>query len=237
MSLDIRELSVNIKNKRVIESINLTINLGEIHVVMGPNGVGKTTLIYSILNHPNYKKSGKIFLDNEDITNLETYNIIRKGIGVVLQHNVNIDGLKLSRLLWESSKEHYKSVNEYNNNLNRLMGKLSLKREFLERTLVGFSGGERKRIELLICLMQKPRFLLIDEIDSGLDVDNIKMVAKIINEIKREKGILLITHYTKLLHFLSVDKVYVLFNKRIVKVGGKELALEIESKGYENLLK
>lgn len=237
MSLDIRELSVNIKNKRVIESINLTINLGEIHVVMGPNGAGKTTLIYSILNHPNYKKSGKIFLDNEDITNLETYNIIKKGIGVVLQHNVNIDGLKLSRLLWESSKEYYKSVDEYNNNLDRLISKLSLKREFLERTLVGFSGGERKRIELLICLMQKPRFLLIDEIDSGLDVDNIKIVAKTLNEMKREKGILLITHYTKLLHFLSVDKVYVLFNKRIVKVGGKELALEIESKGYENLLK
>ena len=217
--LEIKDLYVKTADKEILKGINLNINNGEIHVIMGPNGSGKTTTANAILNNPAYiRQSGKIELNEEDITNLKTDEIARKGVFMSFQLPEEIPGITVSNFL-----RYAKYMNELNMNS-----------KYIERSLnVGFSGGEKKKNEILQLLVLNPKLAILDETDSGLDVDAIKTVSKGIKMFKNtENAVLIITHNTKILHSLKVDYVHILIDGKIVKTGGHELAKEIEENGY-----
>ena len=230
-------------NKEILKGLNLEINKGEVHVIMGPNGSGKSTLANTIFSSNRYiKTKGKITLDNEDITNLRTDEIAKKGVFMSFQTPEEIKGITLGQFL-KSTKQSitgekpgiYEFIKEVESN----MKELNMKEEYVSREFnVGFSGGEKKKNEILQMLMLKPRLAILDETDSGLDVDAIKTVVKGINLYKnKDNAILIITHSTKILKGLDVDRVHVLVDGKIVKTGDYSLALEIEENGYKNYIK
>ena len=230
-------------NKKILKGLNLEINEGEIHVIMGPNGSGKSTLANTIFSSPKYiKTEGKIIFDDDDITNLETDKIAKKGIFMSFQTPEEIKGITLAQFL-KSTKQSiteekpniYEFIKEVENNMNEL----NMKSDYTSREFnVGFSGGEKKKNEILQMLMLKPRLAILDETDSGLDVDAIKAVVKGINLYKNDKNsILIITHSTKILKGLKVDKVHILVDGKIVKTGDYNLALEIDENGYKDYIK
>ena len=237
--LEINNLYVNAEEKEILKGINLKINKGEIHVIMGPNGSGKTTTANAILNNPMYiKKGGNILFDGEDITNLKTDEIARKGIFMSFQLPEEIPGVSVTNFLkYAKNKITGKPVKifEFKDELKKYMEDLNMNPENMERSLnVGFSGGEKKKNEILQMLVLNPKLAILDETDSGLDVDAIRTVSKGIEMFKNnENAVLIITHNTKILHSLKVDCVHVLVNGKIVKTGGQELANEIENEGYE----
>ncbi len=237
--LEINNLYVNAEEKEILKGINLKINKGEIHVIMGPNGSGKTTTANAILNNPMYiKKGGSILFDDEDITNLKTDEIARKGIFMSFQLPEEIPGVSVTNFLkYAKNKITGKPVKifEFKDELKKYMEDLNMNPENMERSLnVGFSGGEKKKNEILQMLVLNPKLAILDETDSGLDVDAIRTVSKGIEMFKNnENAVLIITHNTKILHSLKVDCVHVLVNGKIVKTGGQELASEIENEGYE----
>ena len=236
--LQIKDLHVNAENKEILKGINLKINKGEIHVIMGPNGSGKTTTANAILNNPIYsKQSGQIIFNNEDITNLRTDEIARKGIFMSFQSPEEIPGISVTNFLkYAKNKITGKPVKifEFKDELKKYMEELNMNPKNMERSLnVGFSGGEKKKNEILQMLVLKPKLAILDETDSGLDVDAIKTVSKGIEMFKNnENAILIITHNTKILHNLKVDYVHVLVDGKIVKTGNESLAKEIEENGY-----
>lgn len=238
--LEIKDLYVNAGEKEILKGINLTINKGEIHVIMGPNGSGKTTTANAILNNPIYnRKSGNIIFENEDITNLKTDEIARKGVFMSFQLPEEIPGITVTNFLkYAKNKATGKTVKifEFKNEVKKHMEELQMKPEYSERSLnVGFSGGEKKKNEILQMLVLNPKLAILDETDSGLDVDSIKTVSKGIEMFKnKENAVLIITHNTKILHNLKVDYVHVLVNGKIVKTGTQELAREIEENGYKD---
>ena len=237
--LEINNLYVNAEEKEILKGINLKINKGEIHVIMGPNGSGKTTTANAILNNPMYiKKGGNILFDGEDITNLKTDEIARKGIFMSFQLPEEIPGVSVTNFLkYAKNKITGKPVKifEFKDELKKYMDELNMNPKNMDRSLnVGFSGGEKKKNEILQMLVLNPKLAILDETDSGLDVDAIRTVSKGIQMFKNdENGVLIITHNTKILHSLKVDCVHVLVNGKIVKTGGQELANEIENEGYE----
>ena len=220
-------------------NININIKKGEIHVIMGPNGSGKSTMANAILNNPEYtKKSGKVFLDGEDITNLSTDEIARKGVFMSFQSPEEIPGITVTNFLkYAKCKVSGKPVKyfAFKEELNSFINELNINSENIERSLnVGFSGGEKKKNEILQMLTLNPKLAILDETDSGLDVDAIRTVSKGINMFKNDdNAILIITHNTKILQDLKVDFVHVLVNGQIVKTGSQDLAKEIEENGYE----
>ena len=236
--LEIKELYVNAEDKDILKGINLNINKGEIHVIMGPNGSGKTTTANAILNNPMYKKtSGKIIFDGQDITNLKTDEIARKGIFMSFQLPEEIPGVSVTNFLkYAKNKVTGKPVKifEFKEELKKYMEELSMNPKNMERSLnVGFSGGEKKKNEILQMLILNPKLAILDETDSGLDVDAIRTVSKGIEMFKNEENsILIITHNTKILSSLKVDYVHILVDGKIVKTGTQELAQEIEENGY-----
>jgi len=236
--LEIKNLHVNTDGKEILKGIDLNINKGEIHVIMGPNGSGKTTTANAILNNPEYiKTEGSIILENEDITNLRTDEIARKGIFMSFQLPEEIPGVSVTNFLkYAKNKITGKPVKifEFKEELSKYMEELNMDSKNMERSLnVGFSGGEKKKNEILQMLVLNPKLAILDETDSGLDVDAIKTVSKGIEMFKNENNaILIITHNTKILHSLKVDYVHVLVNGKIVKTGKQELAKEIEENGY-----
>ena len=236
--LEIKNLKVKAQEKEILKGIDLKINKGEIHVIMGPNGSGKTTTANSILNNPAYQKtSGTITLEGQDITNLKTDEIARKGIFMSFQLPEEIPGVSVTNFLkYAKNKVTGKPVKvfEFKDELKKYMDELNMNPKNMERSLnVGFSGGEKKKNEILQMLVLNPKLAILDETDSGLDVDAIKTVSKGIEMFKNdENAILIITHNTKILHSLKVDYVHVLVDGKIVKTGGQDLAEEIEENGY-----
>ncbi|MCF0125444.1 MAG: Fe-S cluster assembly ATPase SufC [Clostridia bacterium] len=236
--LQIKDLYVNAEEKEILKGINLEINKGEIHVIMGPNGSGKSTTANAILNNPEYaKKQGEILFDGENINELKPDEIARKGIFMSFQLPEEIPGITVSNFLkFAKNKVTGKPIKifEFKEELKKYATELKIKEGTLERSLnVGFSGGEKKKNEILQMLVLNPKLAILDETDSGLDVDAIKTVSKGIEMFKNENNaVLIITHNTKILHSLKVDYVHILVDGKIVKTGDGDLAKEIEEYGY-----
>lgn len=236
--LEIKDLYVNAGDKEIIKGLNLKINKGEVHVIMGPNGAGKSTLANVILNNKEYTKiQGEIDFEGENINDLTTDKIAKKGIFMSFQSPEEIPGIStLNFLKYAKNKITDKPVKifEFKDEVKKYMEELSMNPKLIERNLnVGFSGGEKKKNEILQMLVLNPKLAILDETDSGLDVDAIKIVSKGIEMYKNEQNaVLIITHNTRILDHLKVDYVHVLVNGKIVKTGTAELAKEIDENGY-----
>ena len=236
--LEIKDLYVNAEDKEILKGINLKINKGEIHVIMGPNGSGKTTTANAILNNPAYTKTnGTITFDGEDISNLKTDEIARKGVFMSFQLPEEIPGVSVTNFLKYAKNKITGTpikVFQFKDEVKKYMEELNMNPNNMERSLnVGFSGGEKKKNEILQMLVLNPKLAILDETDSGLDVDAIKTVSKGIEMFKNDdNAVLIITHNTKILHSLKVDYVHVLVNGKIVTTGNQELAKQIEDNGY-----
>ena len=237
--LDIKDLHASVANKQILNGLNLKINKGEIHVIMGPNGAGKSTLANVILNNPQYViNSGSITFEGEEISKLKTDEIARKGIFMSFQSPEEIPGISVLNFLRTAKNKSSKEVVNYFNFKDEVleyMKELDFKETYINRNLnVGFSGGEKKKNEILQMLTLKPKLAILDETDSGLDVDAIKTVSKGIKLFANENNsVLIITHGTKILQSLDVDYVHILIDGKIVKTGDASLAKEIEQNGYE----
>ncbi|ABN69230.1 FeS assembly ATPase SufC [Staphylothermus marinus F1] len=242
MTLEIIDLSVNVDSKPVLRDINLRVEKGKLTVIMGPNGSGKTSLAYTIMGHPNYKVvKGKIFLEGEDITNKTPDERANKGLFLVFQNPIEIPGINLLSLLTAvlNKKKGKTDLTEPILDLRKKLvveaRMIGLKEELLERDLnVGFSGGEKKRSELLQVKILRPKYVIMDEPDSGLDVDGVRIVADVIREmLSTGASIILITHYPRVLQYIDPHKVVILYKGRIVAKGGKELVEKIDREGYK----
>ncbi|MCH8003772.1 MAG: Fe-S cluster assembly ATPase SufC [Nanoarchaeota archaeon] len=241
--LEVKDLKVKIEDKEILKGISLEVDKGQVVALMGPNGSGKSTLAYALMGHPRYEiTSGKIFLNGEDITKAKPDERARKGLFLSFQYPQEIAGVSVSNFLRtalnakrEASKEKPISVMDFHKLLQEKMKLLKIDKSFALRYVnEGFSGGEKKRMEILQMAVLKPNIGILDETDSGLDIDALRIVAIGINDLKgSELGVLLITHYQRILNYITPDKVHIVMDGKIVKSGGKELALEVEEKGYE----
>ncbi|MDT7865278.1 MAG: Fe-S cluster assembly ATPase SufC [Thermoproteota archaeon] len=243
-TLTIEDLHVEVEGKEVIRGVNLEVKKGEIHAIMGPNGSGKSSLALAILGHPKYKVTkGDIKLNGESIINLPTDKRVKKGLFLSMQYPISIPGITLLSLmrasitsihgLQQDSKE-IATVIKIKKDLVNALKLLGLDESFSSRYInEGFSGGEKKRTEIVQMAMIKPKFAILDETDSGLDIDGIKIVSNAIMEIfKNGMGLILITHYNRILKFIRPNYVHVLIDGKIIDSGGPELADQLEEKGY-----
>ena len=236
--LEIKDLHVNVDEKEILKGMNLTINKGETHVIMGPNGAGKSTLANVILNNPEYTKTeGVVEFEGKNINNLSPDKIAKKGIFMSFQLPEEIPGISTMNFLKVAkNKVTGKPVRifEFKKEVQEYMDELNMNPKLINRNLnVGFSGGEKKKNEILQMLVLNPKLAILDETDSGLDVDSVRTVSKGINMYKSdENSVLIITHNMKILSELKVDYVHVLINGKIVKTGTAELVKEIEKDGF-----
>ncbi len=235
--LDISSLVVESEGKRIVNGVSLKIRTGEIHALMGPNGSGKSTLALALAGHPRYKiTSGKIKLDGKDITHFSPDKRAKLGLFLAMQYPSAVTGVSVTNFLRTSLKSLKKEVepSEFIKNLKSKMTSLKIHERFVSRGINdGFSGGEKKKMEVLQLSILEPKYAVLDETDSGLDVDALKIVASGIKRTSGPKlGILLITHYQRILKYIKPDFVHILVNGEIVKSGTRHLAEKVEKKGY-----
>ncbi|MGM7634220.1 Fe-S cluster assembly ATPase SufC [Bacillus sp. Hm123] len=240
-TLVMKDLHVAIEGKEILKGVNLEIKGGEFHAIMGPNGTGKSTLSSAIMGHPKYEVTkGSIELDGEDVLEMEVDERARAGLFLAMQYPSEITGVTNADFLRSAINSRREEGDEIS--LMKFIRKMDEKMDFLEmdqdmaqRYLnEGFSGGEKKRNEILQLMMIEPKIAILDEIDSGLDIDALKVVSKGINDMRsNEFGCLMITHYQRLLNYITPDKVHVMMQGRIVKSGGPELAQRLEAEGYD----
>jgi Fe-S cluster assembly ATP-binding protein len=240
-SLEIQNLSVSIADKEIVKGLSLSVRSGEVHAIMGPNGTGKSTLAKAIAGHPDYTiTQGDVLLDDRSILEMEPGERARAGLFLAFQYPSEIPGVSIANFMRAALQARMAEGEEidasaYYKRLYQKMDMLKIDRKFTARSVNdGFSGGEKKRCEILQMAMLEPKFALMDETDSGLDIDALRIVSEGVNQLKGPNiGILMITHYQRLLNHIVPDFVHVMYDGRIVKSGDKSLALELEAKGYD----
>ena len=239
--MEIKDLRAQIEDKEILQGLNLTIPKGEVHAIMGPNGSGKSTLSKVLAGHEDYEvSSGSALLDGEEILGMEPDAISRLGLFLAFQYPLEVPGVSIANFI-RAALQGRLAENEtldavgYYKDLYARMDELGIDRKFTSRSVnEGFSGGEKKRCEILQMSMLQPKYCILDETDSGLDIDALKIVANGVNQMRSpDRGILVITHYQRLLEYIVPDKVHVMWEGGIALTGGKELALELEAKGYD----
>lgn len=237
----IEDLRVSVEDKEIVRGLNLTLKGGEIHAIMGPNGTGKSTLASALMGHPAYEVTGgKVTLDGEDVLEMSVDERARKGMFLAMQYPAEVPGVSNANFIRTALNARLGEGNEipvmkFHRELQAQMKRLNIDPDFAERYLnEGFSGGEKKRNEILQMVMLKPRVVILDEIDSGLDIDALKIVAEAVNSMRSpEVTFLIITHYQRLLQYIVPDFVHVMMQGRIVRSGGRELAERLEAEGYD----
>ena len=240
--LEIRDLHVNAGEKQILRGLDLAVERGEIHALMGPNGSGKSTLANVIMGHPGLEVTeGKIIFKGEDITESDPEERAQMGLFMAFQYPVSVPGVTVTKYLRtvmnahrEARGEEAISLRDFRQTVEAAMALTEVPKEFSSRYLnEGFSGGEKKRMEILQLALQKPEMAILDETDSGLDIDALRVVANGVNAVAgSDMGVLIITHYQRILHLVQPSHVHVMYQGRIVKQGGPELVTELEAKGY-----
>ena len=243
MLLEIKDLHASIDDKEILKGLNLTVNKGEVHAIMGPNGSGKSTLSKVLAGHPSYEVTkGEVLYNGENLLELEPDERAKAGIFLAFQYPVEVPGVSNSQFLRLAYNEKMKHLGleeldplEFNDYLKERAKIVEMGSEFFKRSVnEGFSGGEKKRNEILQMAVLNPTLAILDETDSGLDIDALRIVAGGVNQLRSsDNAIILVTHYQRLLNYIVPDFVHVLADGRVVKEGGKELALELEEKGYD----
>jgi Fe-S cluster assembly ATP-binding protein len=240
--LEIRNLHVSAEDKQILKGLNIEVSRGEVHALMGPNGSGKSTLANTIMGHPALEVTeGEMVFNGEDITEADPEERSRSGLFLAFQYPVAIPGVTVAKYLRMALNAHREargepqiSLKDFRRDTEAAMELVDIPREFSSRYVNdGFSGGEKKRLEILQLAMLRPQIAVLDETDSGLDIDALRIVAEGVNKFSGpDMGVLIITHYQRILHLVQPDFVHVMFNGRIVKQGGPELVTELEEKGY-----
>jgi Fe-S cluster assembly ATP-binding protein len=243
MLLEIKDLHAAIDGKEILKGLNLQINKGEVHAIMGPNGSGKSTLAKVLAGHPSYEVTrGEVIYEGRNLLELEPDERAREGVFLAFQYPVEVPGVSNSQFLRLAYNEKMKHLGEeeldpleFNDYLKEKAKTVEMDSSFFKRSVnEGFSGGEKKRNEILQMAVLNPKLAVLDETDSGLDIDALRIVAGGVNKLRSpDKAIILVTHYQRLLNYITPDFVHVLAGGKIVKEGGKELALELEEKGYD----
>ena len=247
-TLEIKNLHVSVitdqGNKQILNGIDLTVRSGEIHAIMGPNGSGKSTLAYSVAGHPKYEVTeGEILLDGENVLEMSVDERARAGLFLAMQYPVEVPGVSVSNFLRTAKTAisgEAPKLREWVGELKTAMSNLRMDPDFTERNInEGFSGGEKKRHEILQLELLKPKIAILDETDSGLDVDALRIVSEGVNRAHANNnlGVLLITHYTRILNYIKPDFVHVFVNGKLAEQGGAELAARLENEGYDRYLK
>ena len=240
--LEIKDLHVNVEGEEILKGVNLKIELGKVHALMGPNGSGKSTMANVLMGNPKYEiTEGKILLDGEDITELSADERAKRGLFLSFQYPSEITGVTMSNFLrtaYNSVKKTNANVLDFHRMLKDKMKELDIDSSFSKRYVnEGFSGGEKKRNEILQMAVLEPRYAILDETDSGLDINSIKIVGDAVTKMRNsENCILIITHYYRILNYITPDKVHVMIDGKIVDEGGKELAEEIENNGFDKYI-
>jgi Fe-S cluster assembly ATP-binding protein len=243
MLLEVKDLHAGIDGKEILKGLNLQVNVGEVHAIMGPNGSGKSTLSKVLAGHPSYEViSGEVLYEGNDLLELEPDERARSGVFMAFQYPVEVPGVSNSQFLRLAYNEKMKHLGqeeldplEFNDHLKEKAKIVDMDPQFFKRSVnEGFSGGEKKRNEILQMAVLEPKLAILDETDSGLDIDALRIVAEGVNKLRAaDNAIILVTHYQRLLNFIVPDFVHVLADGRIVKEGGKELAVELEERGYD----
>jgi Fe-S cluster assembly ATP-binding protein len=245
--LEIRNLHAGAGDKEILKGLDLNVSKGEIHALMGPNGSGKSTLANAIMGHPNFAVTeGSIVFQGQDITEADPDERSRAGLFMAFQYPVAVPGVTVTKYLRTVLNAHREAkgeepipLKEFRRTVEEAMKLTNIPKEFASRYLnEGFSGGEKKRMEMLQLALQQPEVAVLDETDSGLDIDALRVVAKAVNSVAEESdmGVLIITHYQRILHLVQPDFVHVLYNGRIVKEGGPELVTQLEAEGYGRII-
>lgn len=239
--LDIQDLHVEVEGKAVLKGLSLTVKGGEVHAVMGPNGTGKSTLAQTLMGHPRYTVTrGSVTLDGQDVLTMKIDARARAGLFLAMQYPHEVSGVTTANFLRTAlnarrGEKDPIRLKEFRDDLDLAMGRLKMDPKFANRYLnEGFSGGEKKRNEILQMMILKPRMAILDEIDSGLDIDAVRVVSEGVEAMRGpDIGMLIITHYQRILNYVTPDVVHIMYNGRIVRSGDKSLALELEDKGYD----